>query len=150
MKKIKKVPQRGEMQIIAATKIPHQGEIQSIKNTSIPRQGQIWLVKFKKIKETPKTFRSCMVISGDIQNEFNDLVVVVPLTTDNVENIEPFEVFVKNTPATGLKEPSKIQFIFPMTIDKELRLVEKLGMVSREIMEQAKKAWRIAFDIEDW
>jgi len=82
------------------------------------------------------------VISGDIQNEFNDLIAVAPITTEDIENIGPFEVFIKNTPETGLKYPSKVQFIFPMTIDKELRLVDKqrLGLASREIMEKAKSA----------
>jgi len=112
------------------------------KTSKLPKRGEIWLVKFKKTKETPKTFRPCLVISGDIQNEFNDLIAVVPITTDNVEMVEPFEVFIKNTPETGLDEPSKIQFIFPMTIDKELRLVDKqrLGLTSRETMAKAKSA----------
>ncbi|KLL03743.1 MAG: transcriptional modulator of MazE/toxin MazF [Mycoplasmataceae bacterium RV_VA103A] len=121
------------------------------KNKKIPQQGQIWLVKFKKAKETPKTFRPCLVISGNIQNEWNDLIAVVPMTTDNVDKVEPFEVFVQNTAETGLKEPSKIQLIYPMTIDKELRLVgEKLGVANQKIMEQAKKAWKIAFNVEEW
>jgi len=34
--------------------------------------------------------------------------VVIPLTTEDIENIEPFEVFVKNIPETGLDYPSKI------------------------------------------
>ena len=99
-------------------------------------------MKFKKSKETPKTFRPCLVISGDIQNEFNDLIAVAPITTEDIENIGPFEVFIQNTPETGLKYPSKVQFIFPMTIDKELRLVDKqrLGLTSRETMTKAKSA----------
>jgi len=112
------------------------------KANKVPKRGEIWLVKFKKAKETPKTFRPCLVISSDIQNEFNDLIAVVPITTDNIETVEPFEVFIKNTPETGLDEPSKIQFIFPMTIDKELRLVGKkrLGIASKEVMERVKIA----------
>jgi len=112
------------------------------KVSKTPKRGEIWLVKFKKAKETPKTFRPCLVISSDIQNEFNDLIAVVPITTDNVESVETFEVFIKNTPETGLDEPSKIQFIYPMTIDKELRLVgkQRLGVANREIMEKAKSA----------
>ena len=122
------------------------------KTKQFPKQGEIWLVKFKKTKETPKTFRPCLIISSNIQNEFNDLIVVVPITTDNIEIIEPFEVFIKNTPETGLDYPSKIQFIYPMTIDKELRLVDEqhLGKINKEVMEQTKKAWKIAFDSENW
>jgi mRNA-degrading endonuclease toxin of MazEF toxin-antitoxin module len=107
-----------------------------------PKRGEIWLVKFKKSKETPKTYRPCLVISGGIQNEFNDLIAVVPITTEDIKNIGPFEVFINSTPETGLDEPSKVQFIFPMTIDKELRLVDskRLGMASREVMEKSKLA----------
>src|SRR5438876_10105979 len=107
-----------------------------------PRRGEIWLVRFKKAKETPKTFRPCLVVSNDIQNELNDLIVVIPITTDNVETIELFEVFIENAPETGLDEPSKVQLIYPLTIDKELRLVGNkcLGKINRKIVEQVKKA----------
>ena len=99
-------------------------------------------MKFKKSKETPKTFRPCLVISDNIQNKFNDLIAVVPITTEDVESIGPFEVFIKNTPETGLNHPSKVQFIYPMTIDKELRLVDKqcLGVVGEAVMEKSKSA----------
>lgn len=108
-------------------------------------------MRFKKTKETPKTFRPCLVISSDIQNEFNDLIAVVPITTENVESVETFEVYIENTPETGLNHPSKIQFIYPMTIDKGLRLVDKqrLGVANREIMEKAKLAQKVAFDVEE-
>ena len=65
--------------------------------------------------------------------------MVIPLTTEDIENIEPFEVFIKHTPETGLEEPSKLKFNYPRTIDKE-RLKEYLGIASRKVMEQAKKA----------
>ena len=121
------------------------------KTSKLPKRGEIWLVKFKKSKETPKIFRPCLVISSDIQNEFNDLIAVVPITTKDIENIEPFEVFIPNTPETGLDHPSKAQFIFPMTIDKELRLVDKqrLGVSGKEVMEKTKQALKVAFDIRE-
>lgn len=112
-----------------------------------PQKGEIWLVKFKKAKETPKTFRPCLIISNDAQNEFNDLIVVVPISTDDIETIEPFEIFIENSKETGLDKPSKIQFIYPLTIDKELRLVgeKRLGIAKKEIMAKAKIAWEMAF-----
>jgi len=74
---------------------------------------------------------------------------VVGLTTDDIENIEPFEVFVKNTPETGLDEPSKICCNYIHAVNKKLRLVDKrrLGVVSSEIMEKVKKALKITFDL---
>lgn len=114
----------------------------------VPKKGDIWLVKFKRSKETPKTLRPCLVISNDEQNEFNNLIAIAPITTENIKIIEPFEVFIEDTPETGLDYPSKIQFIFPMTIDKELRLEKHLGAANKKIMEQAKIAWQIAFEWE--
>jgi mRNA-degrading endonuclease toxin of MazEF toxin-antitoxin module len=72
-----------------------------------PKKGEIWLVKFKRSKETPKIFRPCLVISNDIQNEFNDLIAIVPITTDNVKTVIPFEVFIENVHETGLGYPRK-------------------------------------------
>ena len=120
------------------------------KPSKKPQKGEIWLVKFKKAKETPKTFRPCLVISDNSQNEFNDLIVVAPITTDEVETIEPFEVFIENSKETGLDKPSKVQFIYPFTIDKDLRLVgtKGLGIVDQKIMEQSKVAWKMAFNWE--
>jgi mRNA-degrading endonuclease toxin of MazEF toxin-antitoxin module len=82
------------------------------------------------------------VVSNDLQNEYGDYATVAMMTTDDLENVKLFEVFIKNTPETGLDHPSKIQFIYPMTIDKELRLVDgkRLGVVSKEVMEKAKQA----------
>ena len=115
-----------------------------------PHYGEIYLVYFnpKKGKEVGK-LRPALVISNDIQNEYDEWVAVVPITTEDIKIIEPFEIFVRNTPKTGLDYPSKIQFIYPFTIDRE-RLKEYLGTTSRKIMEQAKRAWKIAFDVEEW
>ena len=72
------------------------------KTNNFPKRGEIWLVKFRKSKKTPKTFHPYLVISDDIQNEHNELIAVVPITTEDVESIGPFEVFISNTPETGL------------------------------------------------
>jgi len=65
--------------------------------------------------------------------------VAIPLTTEDIENIEPFEVFVKNTPETGLDYPSKLQFNYPRTIDRA-RLKEHLGILNRKRIGELKKA----------
>jgi len=62
------------------------------------------------------------------------------MTTKDVENVRLVEVFIKNTPETGIDYPSKLQFNYPRTIDKELRLIEKLGIADKEIMKKAKQA----------
>ncbi|RHZ36035.1 type II toxin-antitoxin system PemK/MazF family toxin [endosymbiont GvMRE of Glomus versiforme] len=121
------------------------------KTQSIPREGDIWLVKFEKLKEFSKPYRPCLVVSNDFQNEFDDKIVVVPTTTDDIEDIQPFEVFIENTPETGLDFPSKLLCNYPHTIYKKLRLADKqcLGIVSPEIMKKVKKALKIVLNLEN-
>ncbi|MCE8169699.1 MAG: type II toxin-antitoxin system PemK/MazF family toxin [Candidatus Moeniiplasma glomeromycotorum] len=119
------------------------------KIQNIPRKGEIWLLKNpKRIKEIGKDYRPVLIISDDERNEYGDSVVVLPTTTNDLENILPVEVFIKNTPETGLDEPSKILCDSPFTWNGGLRFEKRLGAVNKKIMEKVKKAWRIAFDWE--
>ena len=122
-----------------------------MKNKDFPQEGDVWIVKFDKLKEFSKPYRPCLVVSNDAQNEFDENIVVVGLTTDDIENIEPFEVFVKNTLETGLDEPSKICCNYLHTVNKKLRLVDKrrLGVVSPEIMEKVKVALKVVLNLRD-
>jgi mRNA-degrading endonuclease toxin of MazEF toxin-antitoxin module len=103
-------------------------------NKRIPQQGEIWLVNFKKIKEASKPFRPCLVISNNDQNESDEEVIVSPLTTQEViaGEIQFFEVLVEASQETGLDEPSRILLNRIHTIDKELRLIKKLGRLDRK------------------
>lgn len=75
-------------------------------------------MKFKRAKETSKTFRPCLVISNDIQNEFNDLIAVAPITTDDIKTVEPFEVYIENTSETGLNYPTKFSLFSPWLLTR--------------------------------
>lgn len=119
------------------------------KQLNIPKRGEIWLVEFPKNKENRKPQRPCLIVSSDIQNEYGKWIVVVGITTKDVENIAPFEVFIENTPETGLDQPSKLKLNYPRTIDRE-RLKKHFGVIDREVMEKAKTAWKIAFAVEEW
>jgi mRNA-degrading endonuclease toxin of MazEF toxin-antitoxin module len=107
------------------------------QSLNIPQQGEIWLVKFPKIKEFAKPYRPAAVISNNLQNKFDKLITVATLTTEDIENIRPFEVYVENTLKTGLDYPSKILTGYSFSIYKE-RLIERIGMVSPEIIEKKK------------
>jgi mRNA-degrading endonuclease toxin of MazEF toxin-antitoxin module len=65
--------------------------------------------------------------------------VVIPLTTEDIENIEPFEVFVKKTKENGLDRPSKLQLNYPRTVDRE-RLKEHLGVLNSKRIRELKRA----------
>src|ERR1044072_9888478 len=106
----------------------------------VPKLGEIWLIKCDKIKEFSKPYRPGLIISNDLQNEYGNYVVVAMMTTEDLENVQLFEVFIKNTSETGLDEPSKIVLNHPFTVFKELRLEKHLGIASREVMEKVKTA----------
>ena len=119
--------------------------------SKLPKRGEIWLVDFNRKQEKEESkIRPVLIISDDIQNELDKWIVGIPMTTKDVENVRLVEVFVKNIPETGLDYPSKLQLNYPRTIDKELRLIEKLGIANKEVMKRAVEAWKIAFDTEDW
>ena len=122
----------------------------SPSSKEFPKEGEIWLVKFEKLKEFSKPYRPCLVVSNNAQNEFDDKIVVVPTTTDDIENIQLFEVFIKNALETGLDEPSKILCNYPHTIYKKMRLVDQqcLGVVSPEIMTKVGKALKLTLNLE--
>ena|SRR5205809_5336268 len=119
------------------------------KTLSLPKQGEIWLVKFPPTKENRKPIRPCLVISDNIQNEYGKWVVVIALTTEDIDNIEPFEIYVENTQENGLDYPSKLQFNYPRTVDRA-RLKEHLGVLNRKFIGEIKKVWKITFDSENW
>ena len=83
---------------------------------TFPRKGEIWLLKNpERIKEIGKDYRPVLIISNNERNEYDNSVVVLPITTDDLKNILPVEVFIKNTLETGLDEPSKILCDSPFT-----------------------------------
>lgn len=129
----------------ATNNFPKYGETQNV-----PRHREIWLLSNpKRIKELGKDYRPVLIISNNERNEYDDSVVVVPLTTDDLEIILPVEVFIDNASETGLDQPSKILCDSPFTWDKGLRFKGKLGIADPEIMKKVKKAWEIAFSWEE-
>ena len=114
--------------------------------SNFPRKGEIWLLKNpERIKEIGKDYRPVLIISNDERNEYDNSVEVLPMTTDDLENILPVEVYLENTSETGLDKPSKILCDSPFTWNKGLRFDKRLGIVNKEIMEKVNKAWKLSF-----
>ena len=86
-------------------------------------------MEFPKTKESRKPFRPCLVISNDSQNTYDEEVIALPLTTEEVieGEIQSFEIPVKTNKETGLDEESRILANRIHTFNKELRLIKKLG-----------------------
>jgi mRNA-degrading endonuclease toxin of MazEF toxin-antitoxin module len=74
---------------------------------------------------------------------------MAPLTSDEINEVADYEVFVKNTKETGLDKPSKVLLQRIKAVEKELRLIDYLGEVDKETMEKVKEGLKIVLDLED-
>ena len=116
------------------------------KTRNFPKRGEIWLLKnSEKIKEIGKDYRPVLIISNDERNEYDNSVVVLPTTTNDLENILPVEVFIKNTPESGLDEPSKILCDSPFTWDKKIRFDKICKIVSQGMNFFSKDSSHLTF-----
>src|SRR3954470_18295943 len=87
----------------------------------IPKRGEIWLIDYnykpKKGKEKEleiasyiKKIRPSLIVSNDVQNEHDEEIIVVPLSSQEPKSIEPYEIFIKRSKENGLDEDSKALF----------------------------------------
>jgi len=118
-------------------------------SSKIPKQGELLLVDFnrKKMKEQSK-IRPALILSNNWQNQYNKYVVVAPLTSEEekIKNVEPFEVLIERNRENGLDdEKSKILLHRLLAIDKQERLITKLGAVDSKIWNQAWNALWVVF-----
>jgi mRNA interferase MazF len=104
-----------------------------------PHRGEIYLVDFnrRKGKEIRK-IRPAVVISNNIQNEYDIYLTVAPLTSDEPETIRPFEVLVLKTLLNGLNADSKI-LLNQIHANQEQILAEKNKFIERLEQELANK-----------
>ncbi|CFW93498.1 mRNA interferase-MazF Toxin (plasmid) [endosymbiont DhMRE of Dentiscutata heterogama] len=127
----------------------------------IPKRGEIWLVDYnykpKKGKERDleiesyiKKIRPSVVVSNDAQNEYDEEIIVVPLSSRGLEIIRPHELLIKKNKENGLDDDSKILFNRLRNIEKDTRLGdERIGVVSKEITKEVKEKLKLVLDLED-
>ena len=118
---------------------------------NFPQRGEIYWVDFnyktQKGREIKKT-RPSLVISNDTQNEFDDQIMVAPLSSEEIEISRSFEVLILNTSESGLEKTSKILLNRVQTIDKKVRLKGLTGTANAEIMEKVNKGLKLVLDLE--
>lgn len=132
-KAVKKVPKRGEIWLIDYNYKPKQGKEKELEIAS----------KIKKI-------RPSLIISNDAQNEYDEEIIVVPLSSQGLEIIRPHELFIKKNKENGLDEDSKILFNRLRNIEKDTRLGDyRIGVVSKEIMKEAQEKLKLVLNLED-
>jgi len=105
------------------------------------RRGKIYLASLDPTigAEIRKT-RPVLVVSNDINNKYNFIVTVLPITS-NVAKIFPFEIYLAK--GTGnLPKDSKIKTDQIRTIDKS-RLINEIGELSENTLYEVEKAMKI-------
>jgi len=91
------------------------------------KKGEIWYVDLSDGKgHEQKGERPAIVLGGA-----NDIVVVVPLTTNTMRATFSFTILIEASMETGLREDS-IALVFQITSLDKQRLVKKWGRLGKE------------------
>src|SRR2546423_20885 len=110
-----------------------------------PRWGEIYLVDFNRRKgQEIRKIRPAVVISNDIQNQYDRYLTVAPTSSDEMEMpsivgdqiIRPFEVLVTKTISNGLDHDSKILLNQIHSIDHQARLRKYCGKLEERIIKE--------------
>jgi mRNA interferase MazF len=132
-KAVKKVPKRGEIWLVDYNYKPKQGKEKELEIAS----------KIKKI-------RPSLVVSNDAQNEYDKEIIVVPLSSQELERIRSYELLIRKNKENGLDEDRKMLFNRLRNIEKDTRLGDKrIGMVDKEIIKEVKEKLKLVLDLED-
>lgn len=106
------------------------------------KRGGIYLTNLDPTvgSEISKT-RPVIVVSNDKNNKYSGTVTILPITSQSLEKIYPFEVFLKK--GTGnLPKDSKVKANQIRTLDKS-RIVTYIGDLGDEQLEQIGQAIKI-------
>ena len=112
----------------------------------IIKRGFIYLAALDPVvgHEIAKT-RPVAVISNDKCNEFSGTVTVLPLTSKNLREIYPFEVYLDKG-IGNLPKNSKVKADQIRTLDKS-RLVKLIGELGKKEIEALEKAIKIHLEL---
>lgn len=111
------------------------------------KRGEIYLADLNPTigKEISKT-RPVLIISNDKNNLFSGTVTILPISSQNLEKIYPFEVFLPKG-SVNLPKDSKVKADQIRTIDKR-RIIRFIGSLKIEEIENVEKALKIHLELE--
>lgn len=111
------------------------------------KRGDIYLAALDPAlgREISKT-RPVVIVSNDKNNAFSGTVTVLPISSQNLDKVYPFEVLL--TKGTGnLPKNSKVKADQIRTIDRA-RIVKHIGALSGTQMKDIEKAVRLHLDLK--
>jgi len=112
------------------------------------RRGDVYLVNLDPIvgKEIGKA-RPAVVIQNDIGNKFSPVTIIVPIASiKEITKPLPITIFLEKGEA-GLKTDSYADCGQIRTIDKEKRLITKLGALTPQKMKEVDGALKISIGV---
>lgn len=111
-----------------------------------PHRGDIfWVNLDPAIGSEIRKKRPAIIVSNDAANRRYHQVTVVPLTSQNVKSVEPFQAFL-DAGDSGLGKDSKALAEQIRTISK-MRLGPRAGRLTEEMMETVASAVKIHLDL---
>ncbi|MFZ9847809.1 MAG: type II toxin-antitoxin system PemK/MazF family toxin [Flavobacteriales bacterium] len=100
-------------------------------------QGELWYANLSPTKGSEQAgLRPVVIISGNLLNEYLNIVICCPLTT-KIKNYKGDLVLEPNK-TNGLKQTSEILTFHIRSISKE-RLTKKIGKISAGEVKELKK-----------
>ena len=111
-----------------------------------PLRGEICWVNLEPTLGTEiKKLRPCLIVSNNQANQCYGQVTVLPLTSQNLDNVESFQIFLL-AKETGLNKDSKALAEQIRTVSK-LRLANRVGRVRPELMKRVNEAIKLHLDL---
>jgi mRNA interferase MazF len=100
-------------------------------------QGELWYANLSPTKGSEQAgLRPVVIISGNLLNEYLNIVICCPLTT-KIKNYKG-DLVLEPSKTNGLKQTSEILTFHIRSISKE-RLTKKIGKISAGEVKELKK-----------
>ncbi len=101
------------------------------------KQGEIWQADLNPVKGSEQAgFRPVVIISGDLLNQYLNVVITIPLTT-SIKNYKGNPILAPDA-QNGLRDPSEMLVFHIRSISKD-RLRKKIGQIEPQELKTALK-----------
>jgi mRNA interferase MazF len=110
------------------------------------KRGEIYLATLDPVsgKEISKT-RPVLIVSNDKNNLFSGTVTILPISSQNLDKIYPFEVSLPKG-SGNLPKDSKVKADQIRTIDK-MRIIRHIGTLKKDEVNDIEKAIKVHLDL---
>ncbi len=99
------------------------------------KQFDIWFVDLNPVKGSEQNgVRPCLILQSNITLDIAQTIIIAPFTSKKIENIYPYEVFVKATKENDLTLDSKVKLNHVRSVCIS-RIVKKIGSLEKKYYE---------------